>query len=132
MFKFRLLEQKWRIIRLEAFSIFGQKQTGFHGFAVHLVVSGMWQAFFLYMQGKQITENCIRAPVTCKLLQKMKEISGNVRGEVRRSETSLKVVNAAMFLKKLFILKYKGRDQERIRHGNLKTVFCYKFLKLSF
>lgn len=117
---------------MEAFSIFGQKQTGFHGFAVHLVVSGMWQAFFLYMQGKQITENCIRAPVTCKLLQKMKEISGNVRGEVRRPETSLKVVNAAMFLKKLFILKYKGRDQERNRHGNLKTVFCCKFLKLCF
>ena len=86
-FNFRLLEQKWRIIRLEAFSIFGQKQTGFHDFAVQLVVSGMWQAFFLYMQGKQMTENCIRAPVTCKLLQKMKEISGNVRGEVRRSET---------------------------------------------
>ena len=44
--------------------------------------TGHWSQFELYRQGQKVEANCLRAPLTCALVDLTPAISKNVRGQV--------------------------------------------------
>lgn len=78
------LELNWRAIRNEGLSLLSQ-----HGYFVdeaeNLRDSGEWKQFELYARGQRRHKNCLKAPVTCSIIEEFKAAAGCRRGQVKFS-----------------------------------------------
>ena len=78
--------QNWKVIRDEALEILkDDHQPGFIQEGENLADTGYWAQFELYRQGQKITENCLRTPLTCALVDNVPQVSSNRRGQVKFS-----------------------------------------------
>ncbi|KAH8347990.1 hypothetical protein KR084_002917 [Drosophila pseudotakahashii] len=78
------LKLNWHAIRDEGLALLG-KSGFFEDEAEQLRDRGVWQQYVLYTQGRRERNNCLRAPITCSLLEKFPESSGCRRGQVKFS-----------------------------------------------
>jgi aspartate beta-hydroxylase len=82
----KTLLENWKTIRKEAMEVPRDvEQSGYEWDTTNLSNSGQWAEFELYKEGKKVGHNCMRAPVTCELVEKMPEIRLNQRGQVKFS-----------------------------------------------
>jgi len=77
------LEKNWKQIRKEALEIL--KEQKYEAEKEGLLDKGEWGQFDLYLRGQKKVENCVRAPITCALIDMIPGIKGNRRGQVKFS-----------------------------------------------
>lgn len=80
----RLIEKNWKVILNEALSILGMVGM-FLPEVEDLQHTGDWKEFKLFENGRKHQENCIIAPKTCALFDKIKDASICRRGEIKFS-----------------------------------------------
>lgn len=79
------LQLNWRSIRDEALALLGSSGSYFADEAEKLRDKGVWQQYELYAQGRQVRDNCRRAPITCNLVKQFPASAGCRRGQVKFS-----------------------------------------------
>ena len=79
--KLNRIRKQWKIIRSEALRIFEQKLFWKHP-PEGITDTGGWTIFQLFKYGKLSTANCLLAPITCSLVEKIPQITENINGIV--------------------------------------------------
>ncbi|KAK8747948.1 hypothetical protein OTU49_016238, partial [Cherax quadricarinatus] len=83
---FRKLEENWKAIRDEGVALLAlPPQDGFRPESENLQEIGDWKQFELFSRGRKITANCIKAPITCLLIENFPAAAGCKRGQVKFS-----------------------------------------------
>ena len=77
------VQNQWENIRDEAFSIIKRKL--FKPQEEGITKRGKWGVYDLYHDGIRIEDNCLNAPLTCSLIEKIPQISDTIRGRVKFS-----------------------------------------------
>ena len=77
------VQTQWKNIREEALWIFERKLFKPQGEGI--TKRGEWGVYNLYDEGIRIKENCLNAPLTCSLVEKIPQISKTIRGRVKFS-----------------------------------------------
>ena len=77
------LEKNWKVIRGEAMAILTEER--FKAESENLKDTGTWGQFELYRRGEKSVKNCIRAPVTCALIDLVPAAKSCKRGQVKFS-----------------------------------------------
>ena len=71
---------KWKLIRDEAYHILNS--NFFDTEVENLTDTGKWAHYYLYGRGTRIHENCLKAPLTCSLIDRIPHIVDNGGGDV--------------------------------------------------
>ena len=74
---------KWKAIRNEALEIYQHNLFTIQN--ENIRDTGSWEVYTLFILGKKINENCIYAPITCKLFESLPQIANNRYGSVKFS-----------------------------------------------
>ncbi|XP_068233184.1 aspartyl/asparaginyl beta-hydroxylase-like isoform X6 [Palaemon carinicauda] len=83
---FRKLEANWQAIRDEAVALLAEPpQDGFRPESENLRSKGDWKQYEMYSRGRKITANCVKAKVTCSLIDEFTPAAGCKRGQVKFS-----------------------------------------------
>lgn len=78
------LQENWLAIQAEGLNILSK--TGyFQDESENLKNKGDWKQFELYARGQQKRENCMKAPITCSLIEQFPAARDCVRGQVKFS-----------------------------------------------
>ena len=77
------IQGEWKNIREEAFSIIKRKLFQPQGEGIS--EGGKWGVYNLYLDGIRLEENCLNAPLTCRLIEKIPQISDTIRGRAKFS-----------------------------------------------
>lgn len=77
------IRKMWKLIRKEAIKIFNQHDYDRH--EEYLINEGKWHVYALYRSGKRLENNCLNAPITCRLIDSIPQISDNHHGDVKFS-----------------------------------------------
>uniref|UniRef100_A0A1B0BFL0 Aspartyl/asparaginy/proline hydroxylase domain-containing protein n=1 Tax=Glossina palpalis gambiensis TaxID=67801 RepID=A0A1B0BFL0_9MUSC len=81
---FHKLEQNWLAIKAEGLNILS-KEGYFIDESENLKDQGDWKQFELYARGQQIYRNCLKAPITCSLIEEFPVARQCRRGQVKFS-----------------------------------------------
>lgn len=81
---FYKLEQNWLAIKAEGLNILS-KEGYFIDESENLKDQGDWKQFELYARGQQIYRNCLKAPITCSLIEEFPVARQCRRGQVKFS-----------------------------------------------
>ncbi|XP_066982296.1 aspartyl/asparaginyl beta-hydroxylase-like isoform X7 [Macrobrachium rosenbergii] len=83
---FRKLEANWETIRDEAVALLTEPpQDGFRPESENLQARGDWKQYEMFSRGRKITANCVKAKVTCSLIEYFLPAAGCKRGQVKFS-----------------------------------------------
>ncbi|XP_064105864.1 aspartyl/asparaginyl beta-hydroxylase-like isoform X4 [Macrobrachium nipponense] len=83
---FRKLEANWEAIRDEAVALLTEPpQDGFRPESENLQERGDWKQYEMFSRGRKITANCVKAKVTCSLIDDFSPAAGCKRGQVKFS-----------------------------------------------
>ena len=74
------ISRNWKVVRKEAMQNFNQRLFSKH--PEELRDTGSWSTFSLYEFAKRNTKNCMRAPITCSLIENVPQIADNTKGIV--------------------------------------------------
>ena len=77
------VQGEWKNIREEAFGIIKRKLLQPQGEGIS--EGGKWGVYNLYLDGMRLEENCLNAPLTCSLIEKIPQISDTIRGRAKFS-----------------------------------------------
>ena len=77
------VQGEWKNIREEAFSIIKRKLFQPQGEGIS--EGGKWGVYNLFLDGIRVEENCLNAPLTCSLIEKIPQISDTIRGRAKFS-----------------------------------------------
>ena len=83
--QFNKIKANWKSIREEALKVYDSSSGGFINESESLKDTGYWGQFDLFVQGREKTQNCAKAPVTCSFVRNIPEIKNNRRGQVKFS-----------------------------------------------
>uniref|UniRef100_A0A915IT92 Aspartyl/asparaginy/proline hydroxylase domain-containing protein n=1 Tax=Romanomermis culicivorax TaxID=13658 RepID=A0A915IT92_ROMCU len=81
----KMFENEWKIIRDEALSLLDENRSQFKLEDERLTNKGDWRQFTLFVKGRKVAENCLRAPRTCSLASKIRPAATCTRGQIKFS-----------------------------------------------